>query len=106
MNSFDKSINTPKLTEIGVTSFINESLRICHANRMHYYNIVYNISLFILFIIIFGGIIFLNYKGKLSKEEIEQRENEKKTYILSKIKNYQNDKIKMHQNLITELPHF
>ena len=45
MNSFDKSINTPKLTEIGVTSFINESLRICHANRMHYYNIVYNIEI-------------------------------------------------------------
>ena len=42
----------------------------------------------------------------MTPEEIEQNELEKKRYILSKIMNYQDAKIKAQQELITGLPHW
>ena len=44
--------------------------------------------------------------GKLSEEEVEQKEREKKQYILSKIKNFQDAKRIAHQELITSLPNW
>mgnify|MGYP003331662790 CR=1 FL=1 len=37
-------------------------------------------------------------------KEIEQNETKKKYYILSKIQNYQDAKIRIQQDLITNLP--
>ena len=39
-------------------------------------------------------------------QEIEENENNKKIYILSKIKNYQESKLRSQQQLITGLPHW
>ena len=46
------------------------------------------------------------YKGKLTQQEITEKELEKKKYILSKIKNYQDAKVRAQQELITGLPHW
>jgi hypothetical protein len=59
-----------------------------------------------LFFIVLGILLIYKYKGKLTPEEIEQNETLKKHYILSKIKNYQDYKIKAQQKLITGLPHW
>ena len=59
-----------------------------------------------MFFIILGVFLFYKYKGKLSEEEIEQKELLKKQYILSKIKNFKDSKIKSQQELITGLPHY
>jgi len=48
----------------------------------------------------------IKYKGKLSVEEIKEKEIEKKKYILSKIKNYQDSRKREEQELITGLPHW
>jgi hypothetical protein len=37
---------------------------------------------------------------------MEQKETDKKQYILSKIKNYQETKLRAQQQLITGLPHW
>ena len=58
------------------------------------------------FIIILGIILLIKYKGKLTPEEIKQKELEKKKYILSKIKNYQDARKREEQQLITGLPHW
>jgi hypothetical protein len=65
-----------------------------------------NIGLLIFFIIILGIVLLMKYKGKLTPEEIKQKEIEKKKYILSKIKNYQDARKKEEQELITGLPHW
>lgn len=57
-----------------------------------------------LFFIILAIILLYKYKGKLTSEQIKERELNKKKYILSKIKNYQDAKIKSQQSLITGLP--
>jgi len=106
MNSsvFEKS--RPMLTEPGVKYFINETLKQCHRFREQYQNMMFNIGLLFLFIIILGILLVYKYKGKLTPEEIEQNESLKKQYILSKIKNYQDTKIRAQQELITGLPHW
>jgi hypothetical protein len=94
----------PMLTEPGVKYFINETLKQCHQFKEEYYKLNFNIGLLVAFVIILGILLLYKYKGKLTPEEIEQKELEKKQYILSKIRNYQDAKIKAQQKLITGLP--
>ena len=59
-----------------------------------------------MFFVILGVLLLYKYKGKLTPEEIEKKELVKKQYILSKIRNFNDSKIKSQQELITGLPHF
>jgi len=104
MNTFDEI--KPMLTEPGVKYFINETLKQCHKFKEQYQNMIFNITSLFLFLIILGILLIYKYKGKLTPEEIEQKETLKKQYILSKIKNFQDAKIKAQQELITGLPHW
>jgi hypothetical protein len=65
-----------------------------------------NIGITVAFFIILGILLLYKYKGKLTPEEIEQKETNKKQYILSKIRNYQQTKLHEQQQLITGLPHW
>lgn len=96
----------PMLTEPGVKYFINETLKQCHSIKESYQNTVVNVWLFILFLIVLGILLVFKYKGKLTQKEIEEKEMQKKQYILSKIQNFQDAKIKAQQELITGLPHW
>ena len=104
MNSI--KCNSPMLTEPGVKYFINETLKQCHQFKENHQHIIFNIGLLVMFFIILGILLFYKYKGKLSEEEIEKKELLKKQYILSKIRNFQDAKIKSQQELITGLPHY
>jgi hypothetical protein len=104
MNSI--KCNSPMLTEPGVKYFISETLKQCHQFKENYQQLIFNIALTFIFFIILGGFLFYKYKGKLSEEEIEKKELLKKQYILSKIRNFHDSKIKSQQELITGLPHY
>ena len=65
-----------------------------------------NIVLMSGFFILLGLILLYKYKGKLTPAEKINKNNEKKQYILSKIKNYQDAKLRAQQDLITGLPHW
>ena len=101
-----QDISKPLLIEPGVKYFLNETLKNCNNIREKYNNFLFNIGLFILFIIIISLILLIKYKGKLSDEEIKQKNNEKQSYILEKIIKFQEAKRKAHQELITNLPHW
>lgn len=103
MNVFDIK---PMLTEPGVKYFINETLKQCHAIKENYQNTVVNIMLLLVFFLVLGILLVYKYKGKLTPEEIKEKEMEKKKYILSKIRNFQDAKIRAQQELITGLPHW
>jgi len=98
--------NRPMLTEPGVKYFLNETLKQCHIFKEKYNNMLVNIGLSIGFLIILGIILLYKYKGKLTNEEIREKEMEKKKYILSKIRNFQDAKLRAQQQLITGLPHW
>ena len=69
------------LTEPGVKFFLNETLKQCHKFKEKYNNMLFNIGLFIGFLIILGILLLYKYKGKLTPEEIEESELKKKQYI-------------------------
>ena len=96
----------PILIEPGVKYFSNETLKQCHKIKDQYHNMLFNIGMLVIFFMVLAIILIYKYKGKLTPEEIEEKENIKKQYILSKIKNYQDAKIKSQQELITGLPHY
>ena len=94
----------PLLTEPGVKYFLHQTLKQCHMVRDKFHNMVFNIGLFIGFLIVLGAILLYKYKGKLTPVEMEQKNKEKQQYILSKIQKFQQAKRIAHQELITGLP--
>lgn len=96
----------PLLVEPGIKYFLHETLKKCKEYKEQYNNYLYNAGLFIFFMLILGAILLYKYRGKLSMEEMQQRDREKKQYILSKIKNFQDAKRIAHQELITSLPNW
>ena len=97
-------ITKPLLIEPGVKYFLNETLKKCHVFKESHNIFVLNLSLLLGFLIILGIVLLFKYKGKLTPKEIEIKDKEKQQYILSKIKNYQDTKLRESQSLITGLP--
>jgi len=104
--NFDTPFTKPSLIEPGARYFLNETLKQCHQFKEKYNNTIFNIFVFVGFVISLGILLIVKYKGKPTLEEREHKETEKKQYILSKIRNYQQDKIQAQQQLITGLPHW
>jgi hypothetical protein len=104
--NFDEPATKPSLTEPGVKYFLNQALKQSHIIREKFHNTIFNIGMFLLFLIILGGILVYKYKGKLTPVEIAQKNKEKQQYILEKIKTFQIAKQRAHQELITGLPHW
>ena len=75
-------------------------------NARTYKNQIFNVGLFVSMVVIVGIVLAYRYKGKPSPEEVAQKDREKKQYIISKIRNYQDDRKRAQQQLITGLPHW
>jgi hypothetical protein len=104
--SFYEEHAKPRLTEPGVRYFLNETLKQCHQFKEKHHNALFNVGMFVCFLVILGILLLYKYKGKLSQSELKEKDDEKKRYILSKIRNYQQARIKAQQELITGLPHW
>ncbi len=94
----------PSLTEPGFKYYLNETLKKCNIVRKKYTDGIYNVCFFLGLVFVIGLILFINYKGKLTPEQKQEKELKKQHYILSKIKNYQDEKRRASQSLITGLP--
>ena len=94
----------PRLIEPGVKFFLNETLKNCHETKKKYFNQIVNIGLFILFIAIFGFILRVKYKGKLTPREKRIRDIKTQEYLVSKLKVMEVDRRRNRQDLITNLP--
>lgn len=99
-------MDKPNLIEPGMKYFIKESLKNCNNFRNNYNNYVINIILLFVFLLILGMFLYIRYKGKLTPLEKENKLNEQKYYILSKIKQLQDVKRQKSQELVTNLPKF
>ena len=79
----------PELTEPGVTYFLHQTLKQCHIVRDNFHNMIFNVGLFIGFLLVLGLILLYKYKGKLSPVELEKKN---KTLIFNII-SFENIKI-------------
>lgn len=96
----------PKLIEPGMKYFIKSSLKNCNEYRNNYKDYIINIILLLIFLVILGIFLFIRFKGKLTPIEKENKINQQKIYILSKIKQLQDVKRMKNQELVTNLPKF
>ena len=93
-----------KLIEPNVRTYLNTTLQSCRETRTNVYYLVLNIGVFILFIAIFGSILYYSYNNKKSPYELQQKMANDQEYILSKIRFYQSSKIEETTSKITSLP--
>lgn len=95
------------LTEPYIKYYIKNTLKQCREYKDININIFFNISMAVLFIIIISVFLYTKYKGRLTLSEIEERNKNKHSYIISKLKMFQhhkhNEKIE-NGTMITNLP--
>jgi len=96
----------PSLTEPGVKYFLNKTLKNVHFNRTIFNNNIYNLTLFVGFLLIFIIILSYKYYTKPTDEQLKEKEDLKKTYILNKIKTLDEKQQKVNATMITDLPKF
>ena len=101
MNALDTK---PTLIEPGMKYFMRETLKKCKINKFEHYSKMFNIIGFISFTIILGIFLIIRYKGKLTPVEKQNKLNEQRHYILSKIKQFQDVKRQQREELITNIP--
>lgn len=98
MDSYPK----PLLIEPGVKYFLNSTLQQCKLFKDKYYNFIFNLGIFAIFIAIISITLYYKYKGKMSKKDRELKLRQKQEYILSKLKLM--TVINKNNNLYTDLP--
>lgn len=97
-------ISKPSLTEFSTKYYIRHSLQQVRRLKDKYITITVNISLFLLFIGVVGGLLYYKYKGKLTPEQKLIKDREKKMYLFQKLHQISYEKQKESQELITNLP--
>lgn len=99
-------MNKPSLIEPGVKYFLNETLKNCKNKKQISEKININIALLMMFLFIIGSILYYKWKNKPTLEELKHKDNLKKHYILNKIKQITDKKLKDRNETITNLPKF
>ena len=94
----------PALTEPGVRFFISQTLKECKKKKDKYINTAFNLFAFLAFIIFFGLLLHVKYKGANNKQEMYRKEQVKKKYILEQIQKAQKIQTNSSMDLITNLP--
>jgi hypothetical protein len=93
-----------KLIEPNVRTYLNSTLQSCRETRTNVYYLALNVGILILFVCVFGTMLYFCYKQKKTPYEIHQKMVKDQEYILSKIRVYQSSKIEETTSKITNLP--
>lgn len=102
--------SAPKLIEDTAKNYLYATLQKVHSTRVRYYNIIYNMGVFFLFVTITGGILYYLYRTKKTPRENHQKLIRDQEYVLSKIRYYQeqkqmiDEKAASYSSMITDLP--
>tara|TARA_Y100000588_G_C13777534_1_gene720892 strand:- start:109 stop:459 length:351 start_codon:yes stop_codon:yes gene_type:complete len=100
------SENIPTLIEPGTKYFLYETLKNCNKKKNFYYCTIFNIFLLIIFLTILGIFLFYKYKSKLTPKEKKEQKVKEQEYIMTKLRNFNEEAQKQRNLLITNLPRF
>lgn len=101
------NVNQPLLVEAHVSYFFENALKQTRNFQNKYLSLILNIVLTIIFLAIVGGLLYYKYVQRQTQNSPEYIAYKNKTateYITQSIINYQKEKEKYHQNLITGQP--
>ena len=93
-----------QLIEPGVKQWLNKTLQYYHKMHIQTQTIRFNLTMVVIFVLLFGGILIYKYKGKLTPEQIYQKNIEKQEYIVSKLQQLAILKQTVDPSRITNLP--
>jgi hypothetical protein len=93
----------PRLIEPRVRGYLYDTLHRCHEYKSSFYSWVFNITLFVIFILTMATVLYFCKKRKLSPQEKADKMLSDQNYVLSKIRHYQMDQ-KRQSTMITDLP--
>ena len=74
------------LTEPGIREYFLDSFQKCKEYKMNYYTKVVNIGLFILFVCILAGFLYMKKKEKMTPQQKAKKNEEDRAYIMGKIR--------------------
>jgi hypothetical protein len=94
----------PNLIEPGVKYFLNTTLEQCHIIKHKYYNFIYNLGLFVVFISIISIFLYYKYKQKNNIKLQEDKKRVQQEYIINKLRFMQDYRKNQTQNLLADLP--
>lgn len=76
------------LIESGTKLFYSKILDQCNAKKQFYYNIIFNLKIFILLLLFIFFVLFTMRQSKLNFKKKKENVDEKKRYIMTKIAEY------------------
>lgn len=94
----------PNLIDPSVKYNLYNRLSSCHNTRVSMYTWVLNIGVFVVFVSITAAALYYCYTRKLTPEERYNKMMRDQSYIMSKIRFYQNERANMPLSSITSLP--
>ena len=97
-------MQAPVLTEPGVRYYLAGTMKECRLFKDRYLSVIFNISMLLCFGVIVCGFLVYRYKGKLTPEEQAQKACRKKEYIFTKLQHLAQQRQKVSQDSITNLP--
>ena len=93
-----------RLIEPGVKHVLYNTLQKCHDCRVKYYNIIFNVTIFVAFVSVVGLILYYCYRKKPTEEEMRHKLLRDQQYVLSKIRFYKDEMKNKNTTNITSLP--
>ena len=99
-------MDPPGLIDSSVKSYMFNTLKQCHENRVNIYYYGLNIAVFVAFAIVVGFILYNCSKNKLTDYDKQQKNLQDQQYVMSKIRFYKEQQINNQQQMssITNLP--
>jgi len=74
------------LTEPGIREYFLDSFQKCKEYKMNYYTKLVNLGLFVLFVCILAGILYMKKKEKMTPQQKAKKNEEDRLYIINKIR--------------------
>lgn len=96
----------PQLTEPGTKYFLRETLKQCHIKSTTYYNTIWNCGFLIFLILVIGMVLAYKKRHKLTPAEQKEKKEKDHVYIMTKIKSLREERKKINNEIITNLPKF
>jgi hypothetical protein len=105
MNSIN-SAAVPQLIDNYTKYYLYDTLQSCHQKRVKYNTILFNVIVFVLFVSVFGSILYYCYRRKPDIHHTREQMERDQQYVLSKIRFFQeqSQKIRESGSPLTGLP--
>ena len=94
----------PRLIENNAKYYIQQTLQKCHEHRISIYLTALNVGVFVVFAGLLAAVLYYSYTYKLNPNEAMQKRYRDQSYILSKIRYYQDEQKNISATGITKLP--